>query len=50
MVTHLPNKAIMARLILKDLRRDNMERRHSTSNTARLVSADFLDGHPRIHD
>lgn len=48
MVTHLLNKDIMARPLLKDLLRDNTERRlHSISNTVRLVSDEFLDGHAK---
>ena len=50
MATHLLNKAIMARRLLKDLLRGNMERRHSTSNTARLVSDEYLDEHAKTHD
>ena len=44
MATHLLlNKDITARLLLKDHLRANMERRlHSTSNTARLVSDNFV--------
>ena len=43
MDTLLHHKDIMARLLLKDLLRDNMERRlDTTSNMVRLVSANFF--------
>ena len=50
MATLHHNKDITARLLLKDLLRANMERRHSTSNTARLVSDEYLDEHAKTHD
>ena len=52
MVTHLLNKAIMARLLLKDLLRDNTEHRlDSISNTVRLVSDTFFSMEMyNIHD
>ena len=43
MDTLLHHKDIMARLLLKDLLRDNMERRlDTTSNMVRLVSDNFF--------